>query len=113
MAEKLCPLMKEPCIEHRCRWWIQLLGKHPQKDAPVQEWGCSIEFLPILLIENAQQQRQTGAAVESFRNESVKNARQLAAVLVELANAAAPRVPPHAHPALDVSKTRTIEHKGD
>ena len=26
----------------------------------------------MLLIENAQQQRQTGAAVESFRNEMVK-----------------------------------------
>jgi hypothetical protein len=26
----------------------------------------------VLLIENSQQQRQTGAAVESFRNEMVK-----------------------------------------
>jgi hypothetical protein len=30
-------------------------------------------FLPMLLIENSGQQRQTGAAVESFRNEMVKN----------------------------------------
>jgi hypothetical protein len=29
--------------------------------------------MPILAIENSQQQRQTGAAVESFRNEMVKN----------------------------------------
>jgi hypothetical protein len=29
-------------------------------------------WLPMLLIENSQQQRQTGAAVESFRNEMVK-----------------------------------------
>jgi hypothetical protein len=28
--------------------------------------------MPVLLIENSQQQRQTGAAVESFRNEMVK-----------------------------------------
>ena len=27
----------------------------------------------VLLIENSQQQRQTGAAVESFRNEMVKS----------------------------------------
>ena len=26
----------------------------------------------MLLVENSQQQRQTGAAVESFRNETVK-----------------------------------------
>jgi hypothetical protein len=29
-------------------------------------------WMPMLLIENAQQSRQTGAAVESFRNEMVK-----------------------------------------
>jgi len=29
-------------------------------------------WLPVLLIENAQQSRQTGAAVESFRNEMVE-----------------------------------------
>jgi hypothetical protein len=30
-------------------------------------------WLPILMIENSQQQRSTGAAVESFRNEMVKS----------------------------------------
>jgi len=30
-------------------------------------------WLPVLLIENAQQSRQTGAAVESFRNEMVES----------------------------------------
>jgi hypothetical protein len=29
--------------------------------------------MPMLLIENSGQQRQTGAAVESFRNEMVKS----------------------------------------
>ena len=29
-------------------------------------------WLPVLLVENSQQQRSTGAAVESFRNEMVK-----------------------------------------
>jgi len=28
--------------------------------------------MPVLMIENSQQQRQTGAAVESFRNEMVR-----------------------------------------
>ena len=41
-------------------------------DRQVDEWACSIQFLPMLLIENSQQQRGTGAAVESFRNEMVK-----------------------------------------
>ena len=90
MAEKLCPLPSEgtraPCIEHRCRWYIQLLGKHPQKDAPLQEWGCAVEWLPILLIENAQQTRHFGAAVESSRNEARIDAAGVAASVVQVAD---------------------------
>lgn len=55
-----------------CSWFTQLRGKNPQTGAEVDEWGCAITWLPMLLIENSQQQRQTGAAVESFRNEMVK-----------------------------------------
>jgi hypothetical protein len=38
----------------------------------VDEYQCAIAWTPMLLIENSGQQRQTGAAVESFRNEMVK-----------------------------------------
>jgi len=114
MADKTCPLLKGACIEHGCRWYIQVLGNNPQTGAPLDKWGCAVEWLPVLLIENSQQQRQTGAAVESFRNESVNNARSVAAALVEVANAAASaaRVPSHEHLVFDPAKTQTIEHKG-
>jgi hypothetical protein len=39
----------------------------------VDEFQCAIAWMPMLLIENSGQQRQTGAAVESFRNEMVKS----------------------------------------
>jgi hypothetical protein len=55
-----------------CPKFIQVMGTHPQTGDPVSEWGCSDTFLPMLMIENSQQQRQTGAAVESFRNEMVQ-----------------------------------------
>jgi len=68
--EKLCPLMDGPCIEHRCKWFIKLLGNNPQTGAALkEEEDCVISFLPILLIESTQQTRQAGAAIESFRNE--------------------------------------------
>jgi SpoVK/Ycf46/Vps4 family AAA+-type ATPase len=38
----------------------------------VDEWNCTVALIPMLLIENSGQQRSTGAAVESFRNEMVK-----------------------------------------
>ncbi len=114
MADKTCPLLKAPCAEHSCRWYIQVQGNHPQTGETISKFGCAVEWLPVLMIENSQQQRQTGAAVESLRNEGAKNARSVAAALVEVANAAASvgRVPRHQHPSLETSKSLTIEHKG-
>jgi hypothetical protein len=67
-----CPLIKEDCVQFKCAWFSQLSGTNPNTGKEVDEWGCAIAWTPILLIENSQQQRQTGAAVESFRNEMVK-----------------------------------------
>lgn len=67
-----CPLIKKDCIKTQCAWFIQVLGKNPQTGQDVNEWACAIAWMPMLTIENSQMQRQTGAAVESFRNEVVK-----------------------------------------
>lgn len=68
-----CPLNAfEPCRQLDCAWFIQVRGTNPNTGKEVDEWACSMAWVPMLLIENSQQQRQTGAAVESFRNEMVK-----------------------------------------
>lgn len=46
-------------------------GTNPNSGQEVDEWGCAVAWMPMLMVENSQQQRQTGAAVESFRNETV------------------------------------------
>lgn len=67
-----CPLIKKECMGIQCSWFTQVRGTHPQTGADIDEWSCAVTWLPVLLIENSQQQRQTGAAVESFRNEMVR-----------------------------------------
>lgn len=67
-----CPLIKNECKGLGCSWFVQLRGTNPNTGQDIDEWGCSISWLPVLMIENSQQQRQTGAAVESFRNEMVR-----------------------------------------
>lgn len=67
-----CPLVKEDCLQLKCAWFTQLRGTNPNTGKEIDEWGCAVTWLPILLVENSQQQRSTGAAVESFRNEMVK-----------------------------------------
>ena len=70
----ICPLHRAAmsAVCDKCPLWIHVLGKHPQSDQPVDHWDCSLAWMPLLLIENSQMQRQTGAAVESFRNEMVR-----------------------------------------
>jgi hypothetical protein len=68
-----CPLNNfEPCKLFDCAWFIQLQGTNPNTGRALEEWGCSVAWLPMLLVEHSQMERQTGAAVESFRNEMVK-----------------------------------------
>ena len=81
-----CPLNKfEPCKQLDCSWFIQLRGTDPNSGKEIDEWGCAVAWMPMLLIENSQQSRQTGAAVESFRNEFVKEQQNLVVSLTDAA----------------------------
>jgi hypothetical protein len=51
---------------------MKVRGNNPNTGEEIDDYGCAIAWLPVMMIENSQQQRQTGAAVESFRNEMVK-----------------------------------------
>jgi len=69
-----CPLDNfNPCRQLECAWFIKIAGTNPNTGREVEDWGCSMAWMPMLMIENSQQQRGTSAAVESFRNEMVKN----------------------------------------
>ena len=55
-----------------CPKFVKISGVNPNDGQPVDKFGCVDSFMHMLLIENSQMQHQTGAAVESFRNEMVK-----------------------------------------
>lgn len=62
-----------------CPKFVRITGLDPNTGQSVDRAGCVDAFLPMLLIENSQQQRQTAAAIESFRNEVIaSNERALA-----------------------------------
>ena len=83
---KFCPLIGEDCIELKCAWYNQVRGVNPQTGQEIDEWGCAVTWMPKLLIENSQMQRQTGAAVESFRNETIKVNQQAQQLFVNALN---------------------------
>lgn len=81
-----CPLDGfKPCRMMECAWFMKINGSNPNTGEIIDDWGCSVAWLPVLMIENSQQQRQTGAAVESFRNEMVKTNVDTANIFMRLA----------------------------
>lgn len=66
-----CPQWRKPMSKvcHKCPNWIKLAGKHPQTGVDIDEWMCAIPAAVVMIMETANQSRQAGAAIESFRNE--------------------------------------------
>ena len=82
-----CPLWRKDVSKvcHTCEFYIAVRGKNPQSEEEFDRWGCAWSFVPLLLIENAQQTRQAGAAIESFRNETVKGNQDVCRVIAATA----------------------------
>ena len=80
-----CPLIKIDCVVLTCAWHTIVQGIDTNTGNQVDNYECAISWLPMLLIENSGQQRSTGAAVESFRNEMVKSNEQSQQLLLATA----------------------------
>ena len=82
-----CPLVQGECKQLECAWFTKIQGTDPNTGTPVEEWNCAVAWMPMLLIENAQQSRQAGAAVESLRNETVNSGAMMMQTLAAAAQA--------------------------
>jgi hypothetical protein len=83
-AKVICPMMGgQECVGDgalrvvdgkpemvKCRFWVFVQGKNPQTGEVVNNGDCAFCWTPVLLIENSKVNRETGAAVESLRNEA-------------------------------------------
>ncbi len=57
-------------------WATRMRGQNPTDGSEIDEESCAVVWLPMLLTESVKASNQTGAAVESFRNEMVKSNAQ-------------------------------------
>lgn len=66
-----CPFWKKAMnlVCHTCPCWVLVRGKDPQSRNDIDRWDCSVAWLPMLLIENAQQSRQAGASADKVATE--------------------------------------------
>ena len=67
---KYCPLVADTCLEHKCVFYQQLFGQHPQTGERIAEWDCAHRWQNLLLIELAGKTDQVGASVQTLRNET-------------------------------------------
>lgn len=80
-VEYACPLGSE-CEEAkdgkiiRCAWYTKLVGQDPNTGDELEDWSCAIAWLPTLQVEMAKTNRGQTAALESFRNETVKGQQE-------------------------------------
>lgn len=64
-------------VINRCVSYIEVEGINPLDGQQTKSWGCGLfHWQPIFMLENARTNRGQTAALESFRNETVKGQRE-------------------------------------
>lgn len=72
---KKCPILSAfrddpaPCIERDCALWVEVLGRNANTGEEGLRGGCSIAWIPSLMVEHGAIGRGQTAATESLRNE--------------------------------------------
>jgi hypothetical protein len=61
----------------RCPWHMKVRGTNASTKEEHDEWRCSIAWMPVLLVNSANESRKTAQAVEQFRNRMVEGISQI------------------------------------
>ena len=87
--------MQSVCIEDgaivnnelvSCKFWTKVQGRNPQTGTMVDHHDCAISWVPVLLLENSKVNRETGAAIDQFRNETSASNHNVAKILAGAAS---------------------------
>lgn len=84
-----CPFIKKDCVQMQCALFTCVRGVDMNTGKELDEWGCAMGWLPMLLINSANESRKTCAATESFRNEMVNQGQQTQQALITATQMAA------------------------
>jgi hypothetical protein len=75
---------RDMVVKNHCPKWVHIIGLDRNSGQPMDKFCCVDSILHTLLIENTQMNRETGAAVESTRNEYVRAADRNLEAMVQL-----------------------------
>lgn len=77
--ERTCPL-GHTC--ERCLWHTKLRGVNPNTGQEIDEEGCAVVWLPVLLIEQTREQVKATNTVGDFRDRMVRGNQEIAGALL-------------------------------
>ncbi len=77
-----CEKVKDDSII-RCSWYVCIRGKDPQSEEYIDQWRCSMAWIPTLLVENAQTNRGQTQAIERLGNDVMNQAPTQMGILKE------------------------------
>lgn len=78
--KKLCKSLRD-----KCPLWMKMTRKDPRTDAVIDEWLCGDVWDTILHAEAIREMRGVHAALNSFRNETVKRSDSVLHLAAEMA----------------------------
>lgn len=90
--DDFCPLLKEPCRQLGCNWFISMRGINPNTGEEIDDWRCTMAFLPLMVMEGASQTRQAGASIDMLRKEVDKRANDAALGIAHARSAPEPKL---------------------
>ena len=85
------PVTKQPI---KCRWWVHLVGQDPQTQKPLDQFDCSLAWLPIIGVENSAMIRNVQASTDKVASQVSKTRSAFIVALPEDARARLEMNPP-------------------
>ena len=64
-------------------WYTMIAGTDPNTGKLIDDWSCAITWMPTLQIEMANTNRSQSAAMESWRNETVKGQAEFNSLIAQ------------------------------
>ena len=90
-VEFFCPLGStcEEAVDgviKRCAWYTKMVGLDPNTGKEVDDWACSMAWMPMLQVEMSKTNRGQTEALESLRNETVKGQAEFNDIVTKRSN---------------------------
>ena len=89
---KFCPRIRKTCIEHKCAFYMQVQGMHPQTGEAISTYDCTDRLQVLVTLNLGKQSNDLAGSVDSLRNEVSAGASTILLKAIGFRPAANPQI---------------------